>query len=69
MNSWRNKISRLRTLLWREFVELRRDRFTLAIMLLIPALQMTLLAISPSLLCVTWKTSIRFLVASIVAPR
>jgi ABC-2 type transport system permease protein len=31
-------------LLWREFVELRRDRFTLMIMLLIPVFQMTLLA-------------------------
>jgi ABC-2 type transport system permease protein len=44
MNSWRDKTNRLRTLLWREFVELRRDRFTLTIMLLIPAFQMTLLA-------------------------
>jgi ABC-2 type transport system permease protein len=44
VNSWREKTGRLRTLLWREFVELRRDRFTLTIMLLIPVFQMTLLA-------------------------
>jgi len=44
VNSLRDKIHRLRTLLWREFVELRRDRFTLTIMLLIPVLQITLLA-------------------------
>ncbi len=44
MNSLHDKIGRLRTLLWREFVELRRDRFTLTIMLLIPVFQITLLA-------------------------
>jgi ABC-2 type transport system permease protein len=44
MNSWRGKLGRLRTLLWREFVELRRDRFTLSILLLIPIFQITLLA-------------------------
>lgn len=44
MNSWRDKIIRLRTLLWREFVELRRDRFTLTILFLIPVFQITLLA-------------------------
>jgi ABC-2 type transport system permease protein len=44
MNSWHNKIIRLRTLLWREFVELRRDRFTLTILFLIPVFQITLLA-------------------------
>ena len=44
MNSWRDKIIRLRTLLWREFVELRRDRFTLTILLLIPVFLITLLA-------------------------
>lgn len=38
------KLGRLRILLWREFVELRRDRFTLTVMLLIPVLQITLLA-------------------------
>ena len=38
------RFNRLRILLWREFVELRRDRFTLAVMLLIPVLQITLLA-------------------------
>jgi len=38
------KLGRLRVLLWREFVELRRDRFTLTIMLFIPVLQITLLA-------------------------
>jgi ABC-2 type transport system permease protein len=38
------KIGRLRTLLWREFVELRRDRFTLIILILIPLFQITLLA-------------------------
>jgi ABC-2 type transport system permease protein len=44
MNTFRHKLGRLRILLWREFVELRRDRFTLTIMLLIPVLQITLLA-------------------------
>jgi drug efflux transport system permease protein len=44
MKPWREKIRRLRTLLWREFVEFRRDRFTLTIILLIPVFQMTLLA-------------------------
>jgi len=44
MNSLQNKLNRLRTLLWREFVELRRDRFTLTILVLIPVLQITLLA-------------------------
>jgi len=39
-----DKIGRLRTLLWREFVELRRDRFTLMILLLMPIFQITLLA-------------------------
>src|SRR5258708_11297128 len=38
------RFNRLRILLWREFVELRRDRFTLAVMLLIPVFQITLLA-------------------------
>jgi len=38
------RFNRLRILLWREFVELRRDRFTLAVMLLIPVLLITLLA-------------------------
>ncbi|MBI3247362.1 MAG: ABC transporter permease [Deltaproteobacteria bacterium] len=44
MNTLRHKLGRLRILLWREFVELRRDRFTLAVMLLIPVFQITLLA-------------------------
>lgn len=44
MKNLRQKFWRLRILLWREFVELRRDRFTLAVMLLIPVLQITLLA-------------------------
>ncbi len=44
MKSLSQKFGRLRILLWREFVELRRDRFTLAVMLLIPVLQVTLLA-------------------------
>ncbi|MBI3301267.1 MAG: ABC transporter permease [Deltaproteobacteria bacterium] len=44
MNRLRDKIGRLRILLWREFVELRRDRFTLTIMALIPVFQITLLA-------------------------
>ena len=44
MDNRSSKIARLRTLLWREFVELRRDRFTLSIMLLIPVFQMALLA-------------------------
>lgn len=44
MNPLRPKLGRLRILLWREFVELRRDRFTLTIMLLIPVFQITLLA-------------------------
>lgn len=44
MNAFRQKLSRLRILLWREFVELRRDRFTLNIMILIPVFQITLLA-------------------------
>ncbi|HXG17791.1 MAG TPA: ABC transporter permease [Methylomirabilota bacterium] len=44
MTALGRKFGRLRILLWREFVELRRDRFTLMVMLLIPALQITLLA-------------------------
>lgn len=44
MNTFQQKLGRLRILLWREFVELRRDRFTLTIMLLIPVFQITLLA-------------------------
>lgn len=44
MNRLRTKLSRLRTLLWREFVELRRDRFTFIILVLIPLFQITLLA-------------------------
>ncbi|MGH7965626.1 MAG: ABC transporter permease [Candidatus Binatia bacterium] len=39
-----DKFGRLRTLLWREFVELRRDRFTLTILVLIPLFQLTLLS-------------------------
>jgi len=38
------KLSRLRTLLWREFIELRRDQFTLRILVLIPVLQLVLMA-------------------------
>ena len=38
------KLSRLRTLLWREFIELRRDQFTLRILVMIPVLQLTLMA-------------------------
>lgn len=44
MNRLSDKIGRLRTLLWREFVELRRDRFTLSILVLIPVFQIVLLA-------------------------
>lgn len=44
MNRLSDKTGRLRTLLWREFVELRRDHFTLTILLLIPLFQITLLA-------------------------
>ena len=44
MSTLARKLGRLRILLWREFVELRRDRFTLTVMLLIPVLQITLLA-------------------------
>lgn len=44
MSRFRAKIARLRTLLWREFVELRRDRFTLGILILIPIFQIVLLA-------------------------
>jgi ABC-2 type transport system permease protein len=44
MSTLHKKLGRLRILLWREFVELRRDRFTLTIMLLIPVFQITLLA-------------------------
>jgi len=44
VNRLSDKTGRLRTLLWREFVELRRDRFTLTILLLIPLFQITLLA-------------------------
>jgi ABC-2 type transport system permease protein len=44
VNRLSTKLSRLRTLLWREFVELRRDRFTLTILVLIPLFQITLLA-------------------------
>jgi ABC-2 type transport system permease protein len=44
MNALGRKLGRLRILLWREFVELRRDRFTLIVMLLIPVFQITLLA-------------------------
>jgi len=38
------KLSRLRTLLWREFIELRRDQFTLRILVMLPVLQLTLMA-------------------------
>lgn len=44
MTALGRKLGRLRILLWREFVELRRDRFTLIVMLLIPVFQITLLA-------------------------
>jgi ABC-2 type transport system permease protein len=44
VSALRRKLGRLRILLWREFVELRRDRFTLTIMALIPVFQITLLA-------------------------
>lgn len=44
MNAFHQRLGRLRILLWREFVELRRDRFTLNIMILIPVFQITLLA-------------------------
>lgn len=44
MNRLSDKTGRLRTLLWREFVELRRDRFTLSILVLIPVFQIVLLA-------------------------
>jgi ABC-2 type transport system permease protein len=44
MNRLATKLGRLRTLLWREFIELRRDRFTGATLVLIPVFQMTLLA-------------------------
>lgn len=44
MTALGRKLGRLRILLWREFVELRRDRFTLMVMLLIPVFQITLLA-------------------------
>ena len=44
MNAFHQRLGRLRILLWREFVELRRDRFTLTIMCLIPVFQITLLA-------------------------
>jgi ABC-2 type transport system permease protein len=44
VNAFRQRLGRLRILLWREFVDLRRDRFTLTIMSLIPVFQITLLA-------------------------
>jgi ABC-2 type transport system permease protein len=44
VNAFHQRLGRLRILLWREFVELRRDRFTLNIMILIPVFQITLLA-------------------------
>lgn len=44
MKRWHEKLGRLRVLLWREFIELRRDRFSLAIFVFIPVLQMSLLA-------------------------
>ncbi|NOT56191.1 MAG: ABC transporter permease [Deltaproteobacteria bacterium] len=44
MTRLRIKLNRLRTLLWREFIELRRDQFTLRIIILIPVLQLTLMA-------------------------
>ncbi|MGE0683711.1 MAG: ABC transporter permease [Candidatus Binatia bacterium] len=44
MNAFQQRLGRLRILLWREFVELRRDRFTLNIMILIPVFQITLMA-------------------------
>lgn len=44
MTRLRIKLNRLRTLLWREFIELRRDQFTLRILVLIPVLQLVLMA-------------------------
>lgn len=44
MNSLRDKIHRLRTLLWRESLELRRDRFTLIILFLMPVFLLILLS-------------------------
>ena len=44
MTRLRTKLNRLRTLLWREFIELRRDQFTLRILVLIPVLQLALMA-------------------------
>ncbi len=42
MRRLRAKLARLLTLLWRESLELRRDRFTLGVLFLIPVLQLVL---------------------------
>ena len=42
MSRLRAKLARLLTLLWRESLELRRDRFTLSVLFLMPVLQLVL---------------------------
>ena len=42
MGRLRTKLARLLTLLWRESLELRRDRFTLGVLFLMPVLQLVL---------------------------
>ena len=42
MRRLRTKLARLLTLLWRESLELRRDRFTLGVLFLMPVLQLVL---------------------------
>ena len=40
MSRWQAKLARLLTLLWRESLELRRDRFTLGVLFLMPVMQL-----------------------------
>ena len=42
MSRWQAKLARLLTLLWRESIELRRDRFTLGVLFLMPVMQLVL---------------------------
>ena len=42
MSRWQAKLARLLTLLWRESLELRRDRFTLGVLFLMPVMQLVL---------------------------
>ena len=42
MSRWQAKLARLLSLLWRESIELRRDRFTLGVLFLMPVMQLVL---------------------------